>query len=703
MQLITTQTRTYIILVVASMIVAASFVVFYLGYREQIEINSALYKDEDRKERLHQVQANLNKAGVESRDYILTGISSSMVTAFSAMTSADSLLDRLRQAHPEQSSYSRLESLIAEGRQQLVRIDSTYQLHGRATAAGIYEEHGFRLFRQDIGTTMQALKLEASNQYNELLHKAKIIRTRNIIGFMLLFFVSVCILLMLWLYFRSTEQRLAAKRALLMENIERQEQSEQLLQGGYFEWIADKNQLIWSKGIYSIFELPDNSPVPDINWALEQIKDPREREIIRSWMQEPSRSSRLSMQIRIETPTGKEKILQMEGYPSNIMVAGNQVKRRGVIQDVTQRILAEKENTQLAGIIENSLNEVYIFDEETLLFDYVNKGALQNIGYVREEMKRMTPLDINPAYDLGRYNELLMPLRAGQEDLLIFNTVHRRKDGSLYHVEVHLQLMNFRNKKVFTAIIIDVSAAVESARQLKEVNENLQRRNKELNQFASVTAHDLQEPLRMVRSFTTLLENKYGDQLDDKARQYIHYAADGSKRMQILINDILEYSRAGGKAYEMSAVNIHELFGTIQHDIRLTAEKSRAVLNFPPMNGITVWGNPNWLYRLFINLLTNGLKFKRPGLSPSLTVSVEDKGLLYLFCLEDNGIGISAGFLDQLFLPYHRLHTREEYEGTGLGLAICKKIVDQHQGSIWVESKEGEGSRFYIELKKHTA
>jgi PAS domain S-box-containing protein len=693
-------TRTYTILAAAALVIIASFVLFYLGYREQIEVNKKIYQEEAQKERLYLIQSTINRAGIDMRDYLITGQQSSMKKSLAEMARVDSLVAVLSRPSSKEPTYQKLKFLLVEANDRLIRIDTSYKKYGRDVAATILLEDGFRLFRQDINTILQELKQDSSEHFDYLLSTVRQIRNRNIIGFLVLFVVSFLILLMLWLYFRTTEKRLAKKRAHLQETVERQEQSEQLLLGGYFEWHPEKKQLIWSHGMFTLFEWPTEQTAPNLDWVLERVIDSLDREIIRQWMQEAGSANRLSRQVRIQTANGKEKILQIEGYPSKYSGKDHMI-RRGVLQDITQRALAERENTQLAGIIENSLNEIYIFDEKTFLFDYVNKGALQNIGYYQEEMQQMTPLDIKPAYDLERFNELVFPLRSGKEDLILFNTVHRRKDGSIYHVEVHLQLMKFRNKKVFTAIIIDVSAAVESARQLKEINEHLQQRNQELNQFASVTAHDLQEPLRMVKSFTELLETKYGPQLDSKGQEYLHYAADGARRMQVLINDILEYSRAGGKNYEMQAVSMKELIATILRDLRIRIETSGASMQVTDLSGILVWGNESWLYRLFLNLISNGLKFHKPGVAPLLEISSTETAGGYQFCIRDNGIGISPAYLDQIFQPYQRLHNRDQYEGTGLGLAICKKIAERHQGSIRVESVEGEGSRFYIELTKH--
>lgn len=688
-------TRTYLMLSVAALLTLGSFWIFYGGYRDQIEVNKKIYFEQEQKDKLHALQLLINKASIDTRNFIITGDTTTLEKAYSSIDSADSALSYFHLNFPKKSSYARLDYLLAESRQQLFRIDTTAKKFGHLAAARILTEPAYQLFRQDVYGTMDELKQQSDQRFDVLLKRVTDIRNRNLTGIVVMVLVSLTTLIFLIVYFRSTESRLVKKRLLLQETVERQEQGEQLLQGGFFEWDAVTGNLIWSRGIYDIFDLPYDHPAPSLAEALELVEDPKGREQIRHWIAQEGKN-RIGLQVGIVSTTGRSKIIQLKGYPGFT----HQASKRGVIQDVTQRFLAEEENAQLAGIIENSLNEIYIFDEQTLRYQYVNKGALQNMGYYKEEMKSLTPIDILQSYDLSTFNQLLEPLRKRTQDIQIFNAVHQRKDGSFYHVEVHLQLMQFRQRKLFTAIIIDVSAAVESAKQLQDANTILQKRNKELNQFASVTAHDLQEPLRMVRSFTGLIQRKYLQQLDPKAAEYFHFVSDGAQRMQVLINDLLEYSRAGGKAYEMGSVPMHELAQVVKRDLQSALEKKNGKLDLQLPSSVCVLGNENWLYRLLLNLISNAIKFTPPDRSPAVALSFKENENRYIFAVCDNGIGIDDAYLNSLFQPFNRLHTKDAYEGTGLGLAICKQIVEQHHGRIWVESVPNEGSCFYFELLK---
>ncbi|WP_290708759.1 hypothetical protein, partial [Flavihumibacter sp. CACIAM 22H1] len=317
---LTNHIRTYSILAIAALIIISSFIVFYLGYQEQIEINKQIYQEEEQKERLHLIQASISRAGIDLRDFILFGQAASMEKSLAEMNKADSLSSILSPVSTRETSIQKLGFLLKEGTGRIKRIDSTYQKHGQAAAAAILQEHGMRLFRQDINSVLQRLKADSASQFEHLLHTVKIIRLRNIIGFLLLFVVSFLILLMLWLYFRTTEKRLAKKRARLQEIVERQEQSEQLLQGGYFEWYPDQKKLLCSNGFYALFDWPAGKDVPHLNWVLDRVIDPQDREIIRSWMQEVRPAKRISRQVRIQTAKGHEKIIQIEGYPSKAPV-----------------------------------------------------------------------------------------------------------------------------------------------------------------------------------------------------------------------------------------------------------------------------------------------------------------------------------------------------------------------------------------------
>jgi len=231
----------------------------------------------------------------------------------------------------------------------------------------------------------------------------------------------------------------------------------------------------------------------------------------------------------------------------------------------------------------------------------------------------------------------------------------------------------------------------ERTAELDERAKELARSNSELQQFAYVASHDLQEPLRMVASFTQLLAKRYKDKLDDDAREFINFAVDGATRMQTLISDLLTYARVGTQGKSLAPTDCETLFNRVVESLKFVIEDSGAVISRDPLP--MVMADAQQLGQLFQNLLTNAIKFrgKEP---PSIKISVEKDRSDWKISVRDNGIGISQEHADRIFVIFQRLHTKTEYPGTGIGLAICKKIVERHGGRIWVEPSTGEGSTF---------
>ncbi len=230
---------------------------------------------------------------------------------------------------------------------------------------------------------------------------------------------------------------------------------------------------------------------------------------------------------------------------------------------------------------------------------------------------------------------------------------------------------------------------------VKQQAAELVRSNADLEQFAYVASHDLQEPLRMIASYTQLLARRYQDRLDADAKEFIQYAVDGVTRMQTLINDLLSYSRVGtkGKAFEPTDCN-----GVLQRaleNLRLTIQETKAEIMNDPLP--TVNGDMIQLTQVFQNLISNAIKFHGSN-SPHVHIGVTQKSRDWEFAVSDNGIGIPEEHRGRIFVIFQRLHHRHEYPGTGIGLAICKKIVERHGGRIWVESEPGKGSSFFFTL-----
>jgi PAS domain S-box-containing protein len=225
----------------------------------------------------------------------------------------------------------------------------------------------------------------------------------------------------------------------------------------------------------------------------------------------------------------------------------------------------------------------------------------------------------------------------------------------------------------------------------------LQRSNQDLEQFAYVASHDLQEPLRMVASYTQLLAEKYEGQLDDKAKKYIDYAVDGAVRMQRLVNDLLSYSRISTKGRAPEPTDSHAVLGEALGNLQTAIEESRAMVTNDDLP--VVRADATQLLQVFQNLIANAIKFRR-GDPPRVHVAARDGGHEWEFSVKDNGIGIDAQYANRVFVIFQRLHARPEYPGTGIGLAVCKRIVERHGGRIWLESEPGKGSTFFFTVSK---
>jgi len=234
--------------------------------------------------------------------------------------------------------------------------------------------------------------------------------------------------------------------------------------------------------------------------------------------------------------------------------------------------------------------------------------------------------------------------------------------------------------------------------ELEKLIKELKRSNKELEVFAYVASHDLQEPLRTITSFTQLLERRYKGKLDDDADEFIEFIVDGANRMKQMILDLLEYSRITTKGQEFKPVNIENIINYALDSLIVLIKENDAVIKFD--NLPIVNGDESQLVRVFQNLISNAIKFRKDDKPPEICISAKKEGNEYIFKVADNGIGIEEQYFDVIFTIFKRLHTREEYEGTGIGLSITKRVIERHGGKIWVESQLNKGTTFYFTIPK---
>ena len=271
------------------------------------------------------------------------------------------------------------------------------------------------------------------------------------------------------------------------------------------------------------------------------------------------------------------------------------------------------------------------------------------------------------------------------------------KDGGEFPAELTLSAVRSEADMITHHVLefSDITELRHAREELIQRTRELIRSNQELEQFAYVASHDLQEPLRMIASYTQLIAQRYRGKLDADADEFIGYAVDGATRMQAIINDLLKLSRVGTCNTVFTRVNAQAALDKALANLRLIIEESDASIACGPLPALNA--DESQLTQLFQNLIGNALKFRGSN-SPCIQVGAEHQGEEWVFHVRDNGIGIAPEHSERIFLMFQRLHGKKEYPGTGIGLTICKKIIEHHGGRIWVESEQGKGSTFYFAI-----
>jgi PAS domain S-box-containing protein len=329
----------------------------------------------------------------------------------------------------------------------------------------------------------------------------------------------------------------------------------------------------------------------------------------------------------------------------------------------------------------------------------LNLQAEKQFGYRRDELLGQQVKNIIPQ---GFAERLIADGLRSADDALAqqigagIELTARRKDGSEFPIELMLSPLDSVDGILVTAAIRDITTRKAAEAHLLQKVEELNRSNEELGQFAHIASHDLQEPLRMVASYTALLSKRYKGKLDADADQFIAFAVDGASRMHRLIQDLLAYSRVGSKGKELLATSSEDALQQALLNLRGAIEESGALVTHDRLP--SVLADEMQLIQLFQNLVGNAIKYQRPGVPQVHIGATGNGGRKWTFAVQDNGLGIEPQYFERIFGMFQRLHRREEFAGTGVGLAICKKIVERHGGSISVESQPGTGSTFRFDL-----
>jgi PAS domain S-box-containing protein len=370
----------------------------------------------------------------------------------------------------------------------------------------------------------------------------------------------------------------------------------------------------------------------------------------------------------------------------------------GTLEDITNRKKSEEQLLNMSNRLQLAIHatSIGIWD-----WDIANNNTVwDDEMYQMYNVDHNDPRTITEAWEAAIHPDdfetvkenLEMALRGEEEYDTEFRIIW--KDKTVHHVKGNALVQRDRSGNAIRMIGTNTDIT-----QRKEAEEEILQLNKNLDQFANITAHDLQEPIRMVSGFLGLLDKKYSAGIDEQGKTYIYRAKDGADRMSILIKDLLEFSRSGNKGAKKEPVDLGVVMDLVNKDLSIVVADTGSILHIPPCLP-TVVGTQSALYRLFLNLISNGIKFRKKETAPEVTLTVNELPDSWEFTLQDNGIGIAEKDQPKLFQAFQRLHRREDYPGTGLGLVTCKKIVETHGGKIWITSEYGKGTAFHFTIKK---
>jgi PAS domain S-box-containing protein len=426
-----------------------------------------------------------------------------------------------------------------------------------------------------------------------------------------------------------------------------------------------------------------------------RIVHPEDREVVRENAAKMLKGEPISLyEYRTIDKSGRTRVV-VERVAS--IRYGGKLAAMGCYMDITERKQAEealRESEENYSALVGSLTDA-VFKIKGRVIDWCNDRAEEIYGFRKDELVGMKPsmlfpVDVNPPEFIGEVSAAI------KERGYFHGTAKvKRRDGSIVDIEHSISQIPDKAPLELVAVARDITERRQAEAKLQQTMDELARSNTELEQFAYVASHDLQEPLRMVASYTQLLSRRYQGKLDADADEFIGYAVDGATRMQQLINDLLAYSRVGTRGKPSEPTDCGEILNKALINLRVAIEENNAVVTHDQLP--TVAADATQMIQLFQNLIGNAIKFHGDK-RPEVHVGAKHNGNEWLFSVSDNGIGIDPKYHERIFVLFQRLHGRKEYPGTGIGLTVSKKIVERHKGRIWVESQSGQGATFHFTI-----
>lgn len=508
----------------------------------------------------------------------------------------------------------------------------------------------------------------------------------------------------------TAEPRFDDHQRRLLESERQLAQAQRIAQLGSWEWDVETGRLTWSDEMYRIYGLEPGSEITYEKYL--GLVHPEDRDLVASSAQraaEIGESFEFFHRMRRDSD-GTERILHCEGKAQQD-ADGRVVKVFGIGHDVTEVKKAQEElresELKFRLLAENMSDVILLQDREGRLL-YVSPSAERILGYSADALTGSNVFDIVDMADAERWRrEVYRQLSDGK---ISTQTVVRaeRKDGQPIWLELATRPIRGEDGEIeqFLASGRDVSERVHAENEAARYRAELEKRNRELQDFAYVASHDLQEPLRKIRAFSDLIEEEYGDKLDREGLEFLERVQDAARRMSTLISDLLSFSRVTTQAGSFEPVDLNAVIEGVLSDLEVAVEEADAEVWVEDLPEIEA--DPLQMRQLFQNLIGNAVKFRKPESPLVVTIraqivesAVATRVGRHELCrieIEDTGMGFDQKYADRIFSPFQRLHHRSAVEGTGMGLAICRRIVERHEGKISAESAPEQGARFIVEL-----
>lgn len=438
-------------------------------------------------------------------------------------------------------------------------------------------------------------------------------------------------------------------------------------------------------------------PTLDEWWRLAYPDEEYRRWVLDTWNAAVENAALNQVDIkpieyRVTCKNGRERIIEISGVTigDSLLATFFDLTERRRIEDALR-----EEELKVSTLLDNTVDFVSVVDPDGR-FRYVNRSATKILGLNVPDAIGRSAFDFIHPDDRSSTMESFAGWLRDHATNASWENRQISVKGEVHHMlwTIMPRYVNGSLESIWS-IARDITEQKRAEVALKELNENLSRSNKELEQFAYVASHDLQEPLRMVASYTQLLAQRYEGRLDQKADKYIGYAVDGAKRMQELINDLLAYSRVGTRGVPLNPVDCNEVVADVMKSLEKTIRENEAEVVVEELP--KVMADSTQLGQVFQNLISNAVKFHGDR-TPKIELTAWREGDNWEICVADNGIGIDPQFHERIFIIFQRLHERGRYSGSGIGLAIVKKIVERHGGTIRIESSAGKGTRFIFTI-----